>query len=65
MANYGNKRPIWQWVLVYLIIGLIIYGAIYYFVIARNRVNYISPVSPSPTSEEITITEEPSPTEGL
>lgn len=27
--NYG-KRPFWQWLLIYIIIGLIIYGLIYY-----------------------------------
>ncbi|MBI2597228.1 cupredoxin domain-containing protein [Candidatus Daviesbacteria bacterium] len=31
MAEYGNgKRPIWQWVIIYLVIGGIIYGVIYY-----------------------------------
>lgn len=35
MAGYG-KRPLWQWVVIYLIIGAIVYGAIYYFVIAKR-----------------------------
>lgn len=31
--GYG-KRPLWQWIVIYLIIGLIVYGLIYYFVLA-------------------------------
>ncbi len=33
--GYG-KRPLWQWVLIYLIIGAVVYGVIYYFVIANK-----------------------------
>jgi hypothetical protein len=32
-SGYG-KRPLWQWILIYLIIGSIIYALIYFFVIA-------------------------------
>lgn len=36
-SNYGyGKRPLWQWVVIYLIIGAIVYAAIYYFVIAKR-----------------------------
>lgn len=35
--GYG-KRPLWQWILIYAVIGLIVYGLIYYFVLA-NRGN--------------------------
>jgi nitrite reductase (NO-forming) len=31
-----SKRPLWQWILLYLVIGALIYGAIYYFVIAKK-----------------------------
>lgn len=35
--SYGyGKRPLWQWVLIYLIVGGIVYGLIYYFVLAKN-----------------------------
>ncbi len=34
-ASYG-KRPMWQWVAVYLVIGLVIYGVVYYFVFAKK-----------------------------
>ncbi len=30
------KRPLWQWVVIYLIIGAVVYGLIYYFVLAKN-----------------------------
>ncbi len=33
--GYG-KRPLWQWILIYVVVGGIIYAAIYYFVIAKN-----------------------------
>ncbi len=32
---YG-KRPLWQWVLIYVVIGAILYGLIYYLVIAKR-----------------------------
>jgi hypothetical protein len=28
--GYG-KRPLWQWVVVYLVVAAIVYGAAYYF----------------------------------
>ncbi len=30
MAEYG-KRPLWQWILIYLIVGGLLYGALYSF----------------------------------
>jgi len=33
--GYG-KRPLWQWILIYLIIGGIVYAVIYYFVFAKR-----------------------------
>jgi hypothetical protein len=35
-SGYG-KRPLWQWVLLYIIIGGVIYGLVYYFVFAESR----------------------------
>ena len=31
MENYYNKWPLWQWIILYIIIGALAYGAIYYF----------------------------------
>ena len=33
--GYG-KRPLWQWVLLYVIIAIILYGLIYYFFIHKS-----------------------------
>lgn len=36
-GGYGyGKRPMWQWIVIYLVVGLIIYGLIYYFVFAKK-----------------------------
>jgi len=34
-SGYG-KRPVWQWVLLYIVIGGAIYGLIYYFILAKK-----------------------------
>lgn len=33
--TYG-KRSLWQWIIIYLIIGAIIYGLVYYFFLSNN-----------------------------
>lgn len=30
--GYG-KRPVWQWILIYVVIAIIVYGLIYFFFI--------------------------------
>lgn len=45
--GYGG-RPLWQWVLIYLVIGVALYALIYYFFIA-NRGDYKSPTSGFPS----------------
>lgn len=42
MANAYSKRPLWQWIIIYLIIGAIVYGIVYYFFIANKSggINY-------------------------
>lgn len=34
-----SKRPLWQWVIVYIIFATIIYGAIYYFFSGSNLID--------------------------
>ncbi len=35
--SYGyGKRPLWQWVVIYVVLGLVVYGAIYYFFLAKR-----------------------------
>jgi len=44
--NYGyGKRPLWQWILIYVVIGGIIYGLVYYFVFAKNGGYSYSPTN--------------------
>jgi len=33
--GYG-KRPLWQWILIYLVVGGIVYYGVYYFAIAKK-----------------------------
>lgn len=37
--GYG-KRPLWQWILLYVVIGGIVYGVIYYFMFSENGGSY-------------------------
>lgn len=54
-SSYGSsKRPIWQWVVIYAVIGLVVYGLIYYFVLAKKGGSPYNPVpttTPAVTSE--------------
>lgn len=34
-GGYG-KKSIWQWIIIYIIIGAVIYGLIYYFVLNKR-----------------------------
>ena len=48
--NYGyGKRPLWQWILLYLVIGGIIYFLIYYFLVAKNSGYNYNPSQPQNT----------------
>jgi hypothetical protein len=47
------KRPLWQWVLLYLVIGGVAYGLVYYFVLAKNGgYNYSSPAQDTTQDSE-------------
>ncbi len=36
-GNYGyGKRPMWQWVVIYLAIAVVVYGGFYYFLMAKK-----------------------------
>lgn len=48
--GYGN-RPLWQWILIYVVIGLILYLLIYYFVFAPKGSNIYNPPSTKPTTQ--------------
>lgn len=44
--GYG-KRPLWQWVVLYVLIGLVVYGLVYYFVFAKKGGYQQQMVSPT------------------
>lgn len=65
--SYYGKRPLWQWILIYVVIGAIVYGLIYYFVLAKKGViNYGSTPAPStPTTQSApNVTTTPSSNQG-
>lgn len=41
-GGYG-KRPLWQWILLYIVIATVVYGLIYYFYIAWQNKNSYQP----------------------
>ena len=52
-----NKRPMWQWILIYFVIGGIIYAGIYYaFMKPKGGYNYPSTTKSSPTPVTGTLT---------
>lgn len=40
-----NKRPVWQWIVIYLIIAAVVYGLIYYVYKAKKSSNSIYPTT--------------------
>ena len=50
-GGYG-KRPLWQWLVIYLIAAAIIYGLIYYFVFAKRGGYSTGSGSPSTTQKQ-------------
>lgn len=48
--SYG-KRPLWQWVIIYLMVGGIIYAGIYYFFLAKKG-GYTPPATQTQSTVE-------------
>ena len=38
-SAYG-KRPLWQWIIVYVVVAIVIYGLVYYFILAKKGGGY-------------------------
>ena len=38
-TGYG-KRPLWQWVALYVVVAILVYGLVYYFVLAKKGGSY-------------------------
>ena len=47
-SEYG-KRPLWQWILVYAAVAVVLYGLIYYIVLSKNGSN---PYSQTGTNQQ-------------
>ncbi len=45
-----TKRPTWQWIVIYLVIGAILYGLFYYFFLAKKNTNPYKTPTPTYTS---------------
>lgn len=54
-SNGYGKRPLWQWVVLYVILGIIVYGLIYYFFFAKKGgYNYNQTGNQYPTTQQVT-----------
>jgi len=60
-ATYG-KRPLWQWVILYVVVAIAIYGLIYYFVLAKKGGSYNSNTAVAPTAMQTSPTQNPTAT---
>ncbi len=47
-----KKRPVWQWIAIYAVIGLVVYGLIYYFVLAKKGNNPYSQTTQNTNTEK-------------
>ena len=54
-SEYSNKRPMWQWILLYIVIGAIAYGLLYYFVFAKKNNNQtaVTPTEMPQATQEV------------
>src|SRR3972149_9123971 len=62
-SSYG-KRPLWQWLLIYAIVGAVVYGLIYYFVLAKKGGTAYSP-TPTPPAATVVPTKVPEATSSV
>ncbi len=56
-SNGYGKRPLWQWIVLYVIVGVIVYGLIYYFFFAKTgsfNYNQTGNQFQSPTTQQVT-----------
>lgn len=52
-----SKKPIWQWLLIYAVIGAVVYGIVYFFLLNKSQYSYTNTTSSieSPSSNTVTI----------
>jgi|SRR3989344_2010652 len=66
MENQGQiihypKRPVWQWIAVYAVIGAVVYGAVYYFFLAK-KTPYTNTQATPTTEQQYKVQPTPNPT---
>src|SRR5581483_7787960 len=55
MAEKGyGKKPLWQWILIYVVVAAIVYGAIYYLFLGHKGGGYGYSSAPSTTAPNST-----------
>ncbi len=54
-GNYG-KRPLWQWIAIYAVIAVVVYGLVYYFILARGSGSTSGQVTQSPPAISQSVT---------
>lgn len=64
--NYYGKRPLWQWIALYLVIAVILYGAFYYLFLAKKGgYNYNQTQAPTYQQSSPTVTQTQTNTETM
>lgn len=53
-----NKRPLWQWIAIYAVVGIVLYGFVYYFFLAKKQ----NPYSTNRGTQNNTVVTQLSPT---
>ncbi len=51
-STYG-KRPLWQWLVVYVVIGGLVYGLVYYVVMGRKSGSNSLSQTSSPATQQM------------
>ncbi len=53
-VNGYGKRPAWQWVIIYAVVAVIVYGLVYYFVLSKGSDGYVPAQSQeyAPTAQQ-------------
>lgn len=56
--SYG-KKPLWLWILIYVILAAIIYAAVYYFFFAKSGSTYNAPTNQNSSAQKIKFSDTP------
>lgn len=53
-SGYG-KRPMWQWILLYLVVAVVLYGGYYFFFLAKGGNNTSNPYGANQSASPTTV----------